>query len=72
MEKTEYLTVDEAIAYLKLPSRGALFAMNARREIPFIKLGRRVRYLKADLDAHLSRNRVTTADETGSSGRGRS
>jgi len=72
MTESECLTAEETVAYLKLPSKGALFAMNTRREIPFIKLGRRVRYLKADLDAYLSRNRVAATDETSSSGRGRS
>ena len=52
------LTAKEAMAYMKLPSLGALYALNCRREIRFFKVGRRVRYRREDLDAYLMRMAV--------------
>jgi excisionase family DNA binding protein len=57
---TEWLTAAELADYLKM-SRKAIFAMVARREIPFSKLGkRRLRFSKAEIDAMLEENKVAT------------
>ena len=50
-------TVDQAAQYLKL-SKTALYVKNSRREIPFIKMGSRIRYLKSDLDSWLLQKRI--------------
>ena len=55
------LTVFEASAILKL-TRGALYQMIARREIPYIKMGRRVRFLDNDITEWLTRQKINLPD----------
>ncbi len=45
-----WLTADEAAAYLRLPSRKALYAAAARGGVPVHRLGRRVRFSRPELD----------------------
>jgi excisionase family DNA binding protein len=53
------LTRDEAAAYLGLqPQTLALWASVGRYDLPFIKVGRLVKYRKSDLDAYLDRHTV--------------
>lgn len=54
---SKLLDADEA-GQLLIMSRKALYAMNSRREIPFIKIGRRVRYERAALEAYIEKRRV--------------
>lgn len=51
-------TRSQAAQYLKLsPATLATWACTHRHDIPYIKLGRSVRYRKADLDQFLERNK---------------
>lgn len=52
----EWLSVSEAAEYLRI-SEGSLRNLTSNGKIPFYKLGRRVRYLKAELKALLLSNR---------------
>jgi len=46
----EFLTVDDLSQYLGI-KRSSLYYMVEKREIPFYKIGRLVRFKKADIDA---------------------
>ena len=48
-----WLTVDEAVAYLALPSRMALYQAVRRGQVSAHRFGRRLRFLRAELDAAL-------------------
>ena len=49
----------EAAEYLGIrPQTLAIWRMTGRHRIPYHRLGRRIVYLQADLDAHLRANRV--------------
>lgn len=63
----ELLTSREAAAYLGV-SAGTLDIWRSRRSypIPFVKVGRNVRYRKADLDAFLQRRTKDGGNEDGS------
>jgi excisionase family DNA binding protein len=52
---TEWLDADEATTYLRLPTRKALYAAVARGTIPAHRLGRRVRFLRPELDSLLTK-----------------
>ena len=54
-QPTEWLDADEATTYLRLPTRKALYAAIARGTVPAHRLGRRVRFYRAELDALLRR-----------------
>lgn len=56
-ETLELLTVDEVTQLLKL-SKGAVYQMIARREIPYLKIGRRIRFDKEEISKWLDRQRV--------------
>ncbi len=49
-ENLTWLTSNEAAAYLRLPTVGALRVLVCRRKVPFHKLGRSLRFNKAELD----------------------
>lgn len=51
------LTLAEAADYLCM-THGALYAATSRRQIPFVKFGRRLRFRKEDLDAFIEANLV--------------
>jgi excisionase family DNA binding protein len=51
------LNVKQAAQYLSITT-GALYHLKARREIPFVKRGRSVGFLRDDLDAWLNGDRV--------------
>lgn len=51
-----WLSADEATAYLRLPTRKALYAAVARGTVPAHRLGRRVRFHRGELDALLKAN----------------
>lgn len=64
MQDTAYLTVEEAAKYLRLSK---IFLDKARLTgglVPFVKIGRTVRYRKSDLDALAERElRQSTSQE---------
>ena len=52
-----WLTANEAAQYLRLPSVGALRVLVCKRDVPFHKLGRRLRFKKVELDQLLETSR---------------
>ena len=62
----QLLTVKEIADQLNL-SRGALYQMIARREIPYVKMGRRVRFVNSDILEWLNCQKIRerNQDETG-------
>lgn len=48
-----WLTSDEAVRYLKMRSRKALYQAVRRAQVPVHRLGRRLRFRRAELDALL-------------------
>jgi len=50
---SEWLTANETVEYLRFPSRDALYQAVQRGQIPAHRLGRRLRFRRAELDAHL-------------------
>jgi excisionase family DNA binding protein len=57
-----YLTVDETCNYLNI-AKSTLYAYTSKRLIPFIKRGRKLLFLKSDLDNWLSEARKLTIEE---------
>jgi len=55
--ESDLLTKEDVEAYLRI-GRRTLDRLLKAREIPFIKLGRRVLFKKADIDAWLETKRV--------------
>lgn len=49
-----WLTVDETVRYLGLPSRRALYQAVRRGQLPIHRMGRRLRFRRAELDEALS------------------
>ena len=47
-------TPEQAAAYLAISERQLQLDRTTKRNIPFVKIGRLVRYRKADLDAYIS------------------
>lgn len=56
------LTIEEAAKYLQIP-KGTIYQLTHRREIPFNKVGRNLRFRLSDLDSWLSSNRKSTRNE---------
>jgi excisionase family DNA binding protein len=50
LENLKWFTSREAVVYLRLPSYGALRNLVYRRKIPFVKLGRSLRFNREELD----------------------
>ena len=59
----EALTVEEAAALMKMSSR-YVRRLVAERRIPFHKLGRSVRLLTSDVQAHIAAGRVEPMTES--------
>jgi excisionase family DNA binding protein len=57
MKDPEYLTKGECMELLRI-SKGTLDKIMRRREIPFIKLERKVLFKKKDIDAFLESRKV--------------
>lgn len=53
----ELLTVDEAASFLTI-SKSGIRRLQERRQLPFIKVGTRVRFAKQDLIAYLASHRI--------------
>ncbi|MDP2805348.1 MAG: helix-turn-helix domain-containing protein [Gallionellaceae bacterium] len=59
MKNSNLYDRSQAAAYLGIkPQTLASWACNHRNAIPFIKIGRSVKYCLADLDAFIQQNRV--------------
>lgn len=56
------LSVDQAALYLGLP-KSTLYQLTSKREIPFRKVGRRLTFLKNELDTWLVAKRELTRSE---------
>jgi excisionase family DNA binding protein len=56
-ENLIWLTSKEASTYLRLPSVGALRVMVCKRQIPFHKLGRSLRFKRSELDRFIESSR---------------
>jgi excisionase family DNA binding protein len=56
------LTVEEAAKYLQIP-KGTIYQLTHRREIPFNKVGRSLRFRKGDLDSWLISNKKKSRSE---------
>ncbi len=56
------LTLDEASTLLKVP-KATIYQLTYRREIPFIKIGRSLRFRTSDLNVWLSEKRKATKKE---------
>jgi excisionase family DNA binding protein len=54
MQNPEIMTTDDAAAYLSVNKRKLQLDRTTKRAIPYIKVGRLVRYSKADLDAYIA------------------
>jgi excisionase family DNA binding protein len=52
---SEWFDADEACRYLSLPSRKSLYQAVRRGQLPVHRLGRRMRFNRAELDALLLR-----------------
>ena len=59
-EPTPLLTAQEAASYLRIPI-GSLYARISKRQIPFIRLGRLLRFKKSELDQLLTANTSSVA-----------
>ena len=57
-ENLTWLTSNEAAEYLRLPSVGALRVLVFKRQVPFHKLGRNLRFKKCELDRLLDASRT--------------
>lgn len=55
--KKGLLTLQEAADFLSMTSN-ALYAATARRQFPFVKMGRRIRFREEDLRAFITANLV--------------
>ena len=63
MTKPELLSTPEAAAYLAAaPHSLEIWRCSGRYKIPFIKVGRLVRYRRADLDVWLASRTVNAPD----------
>ena len=58
-ENLTWLTSNEAAEYLRLPSVGALRVLVCKRRVPFHKLGRSLRFKRAELDRLLDASKHT-------------
>lgn len=56
------LTIDEAATYLNA-AKQTLYHLTSKREIPHLKRGRKLYFLKADLDKWLKSHRKKTVEE---------
>ncbi len=57
-----YLTVNEASRYLGIKI-STLYAMVERKEIPHYRVGRLIKFKKADLDAFMEEYRLASEDK---------
>lgn len=58
----QVLSFQEGCAYLKY-SHSAMYTALSRRQVPYLKVRGRIRFIKADLDRWLLSHRVAVADD---------
>jgi len=58
MEDKILITIDELSAYLRIP-KPTLYTWTHMKKIPFIKIGRSVRFDKAEIDAWINGQKVS-------------
>jgi excisionase family DNA binding protein len=68
--KKGLLTLQEAAGYLSM-TPNALYMATARRQFPFVKMGRRVRFREEDLKAYIAANLVQAEPQISHDGRRR-
>ena len=61
--KEQFLTADEAADFLRV-SRSWIFKLTSARAVPFIRMGRRVLFDRAELIAWAHERRVSTIRES--------
>jgi excisionase family DNA binding protein len=61
-DSSDYLSIDEASEYLRVPI-STLYQYCSSRRIPFLKRGKRNYFLKSDLDLWMSSDRKKTITE---------
>lgn len=54
---TTLMTVDELSAFLKI-SKPGIYRMIRSREVPFIRIGRRLRFSKSEIDQWLQKSKT--------------
>lgn len=62
-EDHRYLSTKQAVEYLGLSSRASLYSLNTRKQLPFIRLGRRVLYDRLKLDEFLATRGIAVTAE---------
>ncbi len=53
LQSEPWMTADQAAAHLGLPSRKALYQAVRRGQIPVHRFGKRLRFIRAELDSAL-------------------
>lgn len=61
-DQKKYLNAEEAWQYLNLPSIKSLYQLTSRKSITSIKRGKRLAFLKEDLDLFMMKGRRDSAD----------
>lgn len=62
VKNEQYLTIEETAEFLSL-SRPTIYSKVAKREIPHMKRGKRLYFLREDLETYLKGGRVKTINE---------
>lgn len=60
---TDLLTLEEVIQWLKT-SKTTIYRLVQRRQIPFYRIARSLRFKKEDVEAFIQERRVETIDRT--------
>jgi excisionase family DNA binding protein len=63
LKSRAYLTVDEAAIYLRI-SKNTLYKLTSNRLIPYSKLGRRLIFIRLELDEYIKSSKVNTQSES--------
>jgi putative molybdopterin biosynthesis protein len=61
MAEKRLLTIKEASEYLGI-TENALYCMVYRRQIPFVKIGKRLRFDKIDLDKWIEKQKILDSE----------
>ena len=62
LPQPRWLTIDQAAAYIGF-AKGTLYHWVSRRQIPFVKKGRSLRFDRLVLDEWMERDRVQSVDD---------
>jgi excisionase family DNA binding protein len=61
-EATDYLSIEEASSYLRIPV-ATIYQYCSARRIPFVKRGKRNYFLKSEIDEWAGQNRKLTVEQ---------